>query len=326
VDGVAILSQLRSVLGLEERDLVQFGTEYYRIRGAVCSEAGEEGTLELTSQIMPRKKKGFFINDVKVPAAELVGRLPTVVFLPQDLELFRGPPLHRRRFLDDILLQVSPAYYNALMEYQKLLKQRNALLKRIAAGGAAERELDPWDRGLAEKGSLVTVSRLELMETFSLTLDEELRTLGEAWGEVRLHYGRSGTAREADALAEELEGLLGAAREKDILLQSTSVGPHRDDWDILVEGHSLAHVASRGQQRAAVLALLFLEASYMELRRGERPVIILDDILSELDDMHRQRVVEAFPRHQVLLTSTHLPPAVNDAVVWKVVDGGVKRQ
>lgn len=308
LDAVAVLSQGKSALRLEEDDLVRRGEEFYRVRGEVESDGGERQTLEMASQLLPRRKKACFHNDVKVPAADFVGRLPTVFFLPQDLDLFTGPPVERRRFLDDLLSQVSSAFYRALCTYQQLLKQRNALLKRIAAGNATTEELEPWDQELAEEGSIVTVARLELIETFSLTLAEELRALGEEWGEVRLEYRRAGKERDRQSLVPETLGLFRAARERDVLLQSTSVGPHRDDWGIVVDGLSLERFASRGQQRAAVVALLFLEASYLELKRGERPVILLDDVFSELDDLHRARVAAAFPRNQVFLTSTHLLP------------------
>ncbi|MFA6038899.1 MAG: DNA replication/repair protein RecF [Candidatus Peribacteraceae bacterium] len=326
LDAVAILSQGASALGLQEEDLVRRGREFYRVRGEVAGDNGEGAALEVTSQLEPRRKKACFRNDVKTAAADFVGLLPTVLFLPQDLDLFTGAPAERRRFLDNLLSQVSPAYYRALGKYQQLLKQRNTLLKRIANREAKERDLEPWDAQLAEEGSVVTLARLELIETFTLTLGEELRALGEAWEAVRLEYRRKGKERSREGLAREMVTLLEAARERDILLQSTSVGPHRDDWGILINGLAMERFASRGQQRAAVVALLFLEASYLELKRGERPVILLDDVFSELDDLHRERVAAAFPQNQVFLTSTHLPPSlVKGAVLWSIEEGTVRK-
>ncbi len=325
LDSISILSTHRSFLGLDEEDLVRHGQEYYRIRGTIRNDSGEDEILEITSQLLPRKKKACFSNDVKIASADMVGRLPTVVFLPQDLELFTGAPAERRRFLDDILSQVSPMYFRTLSEYQKLLKQRNMLLRQLADGKGRRADLEPWDRNLAEKGSKVTVARLELIEAFSLSLQEELRALGEKWSEVKIRYQRKGSERQQGALEAEMVSLLRDAAEKDIIIQSTTVGPHRDDWEIHADGYPLSTHASRGQQRAAVLALLFLESSYLELKRGEKPVILLDDVYSELDDLHQERVTAAFPEHQVLLTATHLPPRLEKATVWNVSDGTIRQ-
>ncbi len=326
LDAVAVLSQGESALGLEDQDVVRQGQGFYRVRGEAANDAGEKETLEVASQLQPRRKKAFFRNDVKIPAAEFVGLLPAVLFLPQDLDLFTGAPMRRRRFVDDVLSQVSTAYYRALGKYRQILKQRNTLLKRIANGEAKARELAPWNGQLAEEGSVITLARLELVETFTLTLGEEMRSLGEPWGEVTLRYERKGRERCRENLVLETLALLEEAQERDILLQSTSVGPHRDDWGIVVDGHPLERFASRGQQRAAVVALLFLEASYLELKRGERPVILLDDVFSELDDLHRERVASAFPSNQVFLTSTHLPPSLAEGtVMWAIEGGGIRR-
>ncbi|MFA6522855.1 MAG: DNA replication and repair protein RecF [Candidatus Peribacteraceae bacterium] len=323
IEAVSLLSFLASSMGADDEDLLRHGAEYYRVRGMIRSDAGEEETLEVVSQFAPRKQKAAFRNDVRLPAGKIVGHLPLIVFLPQDLSLFTGSPSERRRFLDQILSQVSPAYYRALSEYQRAVKQRNTLLRAIGDGRAKERDLVPWDQALAEKGSLLTLARLELLETFSLTLRDELRALGETYAEAQMVYERKGESRELKKLEAELLDLLGRSREKDLLLSQTCVGPHRDDWHVVVDGHDLARVASRGQQRTAVLALLFLESSYVELRRGEKAVILLDDVFSELDADHQERVLESFPGHQVLLTSTHAPRKLKSAVVWDVGEGRV---
>jgi DNA replication and repair protein RecF len=326
LDAICVLSQDQSCLGHAEQDLVRQGTMHYQVNAAVLSDATEAESLEVISQLSPRRSKVCFRNDVRIPVAQFVGRLPTVLFLPEDLSLFTGAPSERRRFLDQLLTQVSPDYFQTGSDFQKLLKQRNALLKRIASREASEAELDPWDAEVAEKGSALTVARLELIETFSLALGDELRALGESWKDVRLQYERTGREREVAALAIEMQTLLRHFRQRDILLQATTVGPHRDDWSILVDGMSLPAYASRGQQRAAVLSLLFLEASFLEVRRGEKPVILLDDIFSELDDAHQMRVMQAFPGHQVLLTSVHVPPVVGEAALWAVESGTVRKR
>ncbi len=323
LEAIGLLSLAKSFQGAEEQDLCQWGTDFYRVRAGFLEDTGEERTLEVVSQQSPRSQKVCFVNDVRTPVLQFVGRLPTVSFLPQDLSLFIGPPLMRRRFLDQLLCQVSPEYLQTLMEYQKILKQRNALLRKIAEGTSFPSELDVWDAGLSERGGRLTLDRLELTEMLQCTLREELSALGESWVSVHIVYERSGAERTQEGLQAELLQLLRQARERDTLLQATGAGPHRDDWRIEVEGRSLPTFASRGQQRTAVLALLFLQVSYLELRRGEKPVVLLDDVFSELDARHQAALLQSLGGHQVILTTTHLPQELYGAAIYDVGDGRV---
>ncbi|MDB4978664.1 MAG: replication and repair protein RecF [Candidatus Peribacteria bacterium] len=323
LEAISVLSLTKSALGIDEEHLMQWGSAHYRVKGLSRTDTGEDVMLETVSQLQPRKQKACFVNDVRVQASAVIGRLPIVLFLPQDLQLFSGPPAERRRFVDQLLSQVSSEYFQALSDYLKFVKQRNALLKSIAQGASVPADLDTWDEQLAERGSIVTLARLELMETFSLALVDELRTLGEHWTDVKIVYERSSDSHTRADIAADIRSALRSTRDRDILLQSTSVGPHRDDWYITAEGHPLATFASRGQQRVSVLALLFLQASFVELRRGERPLILLDDVFSELDDSHQEGVLNAFVDHQVFITGTHLPKNMEKAQVWNVTEGEV---
>jgi DNA replication and repair protein RecF len=256
----------------------------------------------------------------------IIGSIPTVTFLPQDLELFSGPPARRRALLNELLRQVSPEFVQSLTVYERTLKQRNMLLKRIGEGIGQEQDLVVWDEILAREGAFITLSHLELLNVLQCTLVEELSSLGESWGDVRLAYDRSGSALERRKMEEELLGALRHFRPRDLELRATTVGPHRHDWHMDVDGRSLPGFASRGQQRTAVVALLFLQVSYMELRRNEKPVVLLDDVFSELDDDHQSRLFESLAGHQVLLTATRLPSPMEGAVVWEVEGGAVHPQ
>lgn len=307
LEAIGMLSIAKSVLGVDDDTLRTWDTEFYRVRGVAVSDSGEEKTLEVVSQIAPRVQKACFLNDVRVSASQFVGSLPTVTFLPRDLDLFTGPPAERRRFLDQLLCQVSPPYLQALGTYQQALKQRNALLKKINFTGGPMEELGPWDRALAASGAVITSLRLELMKTFGLSLTAEAQSLGESWSEVRVAYERSGTAMTIPNIEREAMEIFAKNASKDVLLQSTTSGPHREDWTLLVDGHRIGETASRGQQRVGLLALLFLQASYLELRTGERPIILLDDVCSELDDRHQERLLQSFSGNQVFMTGVHIP-------------------
>jgi len=323
LEAISILSLLRSCLGTEEPDLARWGCDFYRIRGKVQSNSGEEKLLEVVSQQSPRVQKATFLNDVRMGIEAMVGRMPTVVFLPQELQLFTGSPSLRRRFVDRLLCQVSPEYLRSLAQYQKILKQRNTLLRSIAEGRARPEELDVWDIHLADCGVPLTLARLELIGTLQLTLPEEITALGESWEDVAIVYDRKGTQCEAGALKKEYLDTLLRNRKRDCILQSTSAGPHREDWHIEVGERDLQTFASRGQQRATLLALLLLQVSYLELRTGEKPIILFDDVFSELDSAHQEALLHSLSGYQVLLTTTHVPEGSFSAHYWTVEEGRV---
>ncbi len=303
-----------------------WGETFYRVRGEVEADGGDHLRLEIVNEQEPRRRKAAFRNDVRIPLTRLVGELPSVAFLPQDLLLFSGPPAERRRFLDQLLCQVSPEYLALFSDYQKVLQQRNALLRRIVRGEEKPDALALWDGALSKHGSAVTLARLELLETLNLTFQQELQSLGERWEEVTLRYRRRGEKRSQPAMEEELLMMLSQSRERDLLLQSTTTGPHREDWQVVVADRELPTFASRGQERTAVLALLFLEVSYVELRRDEKPIILLDDVFSELDDAHQEALLGNLEGHQVFLTATRHPPQLDGMQIWEVENGSIRPQ
>lgn len=321
LEAVSVLSTGHSFLAAEERDLMQWGRDYYRLRGRVRADNGEEKTVEVASQCVPSVRRACYVNDVRSPVGRLTGVLPSVAFLPQDLSLFTGSPARRRALLNDLLVQVSPAFAQSLSVYGKALKQRNALLQKIAEGTGRPQDLSVWDASIAQEGARITLAHLELLKVLQCTLREELVALGETWSAVHLSYERKGEAVTEEGIYEELLAALQHYRERDIIIGATTVGPHRHDWRMEADGRALQSFASRGQQRTAVLALLFLEISYLELARGEKPVVLLDDVFSELDPERQSRLLEVLGSHQVLLTATHLPPRIGGAMVWEVGTG-----
>ncbi len=325
LEALSILSLTRSCRGSDEGELVMWNQSFYRLKAGVVSDTDETKSVEVVSEQAPRKRKVLFVNDIKTTASDFVGLVPTVTFLPQDLLLFSGPPAERRRFLDQLLSQVSPEYLAALSQYQQVLQQRNALLKTLAQGGGDSSTLDVWDREVSRAGSAITLARLELIETLTLTFGEELGRLGEAWKSVVLRYDRKTTARQPDELEDELFGLLRASRDRDIQLQATLVGPHREDWQVNVDGRDVPTFASRGQERTAVLALLFLQVSYLQLKRNETPILLLDDACSELDDRHQHLLLSGFPGAQVFLTAVRLPDQARPTAVFEVKPGCVDK-
>lgn len=318
LEAVSVLSLGKSCRGRDDSEIVQWDRPFFRLIVEVESDAGERSRLEVVRELAPRRRAAAFHNDVQLPPAALVGTLPTVIFLPQELELFTGPPAGRRRFLDQLLSQADRAYVPAFAAYQQVLKQRSALLRQIADGRQQASALDPWDAEAAAKGAVLTAARLRLLSALDAPFARELRELGESWEGVSLRYERTSAGTSPGDIAEEMRTLLRERRERDIALLATTAGPHREDWQIHVGQRPLPSFASRGQERTAVVALLLLEVAYLRARRGERPVILFDDVFSELDDAHQQALLHRLTDCQVLMTAVRVPEEAEGATVWRM--------
>lgn len=306
LEAICVLALLHSPRKVEDQDLISWEQTYYRIVGKCERQGGEELTLEVVSQVSPRKQRAYFINGVRTPAMRYIGSLPLVTFTPDQLTLFTGSPALRRHLLDTLLSQVSSSYRTALHEYERAMRQRNSLLKMIQEGLEKSHSLDPWDEKLSLLGALLTIDRLQLFETLQMTILRELTALGEKPQSAEFRYLRRGETKKEAEIREELLENLRHFRERDCQMLATSVGPHRDDWCLQVNGHDIATSGSRGQQRAALLALLLLQASFLEMRTGEKPVLLLDDVFSEFDERHRRSVLSAFTGNQVIVTAVQL--------------------
>lgn len=306
LEAICVLALLHSPRKVEDADLITWEQTHYRIAGHCLRGGSEELTLEVVSQVHPRKQRACFVNGVRTPSMRYIGLLPLVTFTPGELTLFTGSPALRRHLLDTLLCQVSSSYRTALHEYERAMKQRNSLLRTIQEGLEKPHSLEPWDEKLSLLGALLTVDRLQLIETLQMTIGKELTALGEKPQSARFTYVRRGEGQKEAEIREELRETLRHFRERDCQMLATSVGPHRDDWVLHVNGHDIAVSGSRGQQRAALLALLLLQASFLEMRTGEKPVLLLDDVFSEFDERHRRSVLSTMTGNQVIITALEL--------------------
>lgn len=314
IEAITFLSQGRSCLRSDFTDVLRTGEDFFRLRADAVTDEGGTLTNECVFQTSPRRATAYFLGDVRTPLLKFIGAIPSVTFLPQDLDLFTGTPSGRRSFVDNLLSQLTPDFAPLRLEYERVLKQRNALLKRIAHGEASESDLDVWDEELAGHGTCIRKKRTLVLEKIAELLPAELKRLGEDRTDVSV-LQLSGSA--------DLRLALRDARQKDVLLQTTTVGPHRDDWVLRSDDRSIAQYFSRGQQRAALLGLLFVSAALFQSIRKEKPVILLDDVLSELDEHHQTALLGHLKDHQVLVTTTHPVPHRTGLRTWAVARGTV---
>ena len=238
---------------------------------------------------------------------DLVGILPMVLFSPEDLFLVKGAPALRRRYLDAELSQASPAYYGELLRYTRILKQRNAVLKDIRERLAAPDDLPPWDAQLARSAAYIVTRRIAAVAQLG-ALSARVQAVLAAGEELALAYEIAGAGAEDFAEDDMTEALhvwynkmLCEGRARDIARAATSVGPHLDDLVLRVGGMSLRSYGSQGQQRTGALALKLAELFYLQENIGEAPILLLDDVMSELD-ADRRRALLDFIRHEHIQT------------------------
>ena len=251
------------------------------------------GTRSIRIELCRGERKRVYLDDAQLSrSGELMGCLNVVMFSPEDLQLVKDGPQERRRFLDMELSQLKPAYYYALQQYNQALKQRNLLLKEE---NIAYDMIELWDEQLSKLGATIMQNAHTLHAKMSGT-KEILETV----------YQPTVPVQEFDDLRETLTEQLADRLERDIYRGFTSIGPHRDDLQLLLNGRDLRVYGSQGQQRTAALSLKLSEIDLVRRVRGERPVLLLDDVFSELDGERQARLLEVVSDCQTFVTCTHL--------------------
>ena len=317
LEGIQLLAIARSYRAIKERDLVRWEAAYpgnYAIVGGVIQRQDAEVEIRLGLEVGangelgdPSVRKRVRVNGVQKRVAEGVGILKAVLFSAEDLELVLGPPSGRRRYLDVLLAQADAPYRRALQSYQRVLGQRNALLRAIRDGRSREDELGIWDQRLSAEGAVLLRGRYRAVDRLKELLPESFAVLAGSRHAMGVRYvstvdsGRDGEMAPGEAMATALA----ASRTRDLAVGQTMVGPHRDDLRLILDAVEMSRHASRGQARLGALALRFAEATLLTERPAETPVVLLDDVLSELDTARRKRVLTATRAYaQCLVTVT----------------------
>lgn len=302
LESVFVLSLFRSPRTAKEKELVRFGSEHARVKAVVEKRFGA-GTIDL--QIDSAGKKKALVGGLPVKrAAELVGVLVTVFFSPDEMRLVKETPAERRRFLDIGLSQQQRAYFAALMRYNKALKQKNNFLKDSFGDLHADDMLAVWDSQLAEYGAVIVARRKKYIAVLGEEAAKIHLRLSDEKEKLELGYESAAEGETEEEIKNQLAAALEKSREKDKRLGFCTVGPHRDDIAISINGLDGRKFASQGQQRSVALAMKFAEAEIFKKEKGEYPVLLLDDVLSELDKSRQKKLVELTAGIQTILTCT----------------------
>lgn len=299
LEAIATLSTGKSFRAESDREMIAFDAQLARMKAQVVT-AGDVHTLELVltqgivqGSAAPLKK--YLVNGVSKRMVDFVGMLRCVRFWPQDLELVTDTPSCRRRYLDQVLVQVDRDYRRALSTYEQALRRRNKVLEAIREGMAHRKQLTFWDEALIEHGTRITAFRKGLVAALNAHPSGALHPDA---GVFRLVYDAS--VMSQPRLEQYADAEIAAA--------TTLVGPQRDDLIFLFQKQGkeleLARFGSRGEQRLGVLWLKMGESAFLDERSGEKSVLLLDDMFSELDEQHRSVIIQMAQDHQTIITTT----------------------
>lgn len=308
VEAVWLCSGCRSFRGTRDKDFIGFTKDAAKV-GMDFTDSVRSQRIEFEVRRGSVKDKLVTLNGVKLPLlSKLFGSFRCVVFTPEDLNLIKGSPDNRRSFADLSISQVKPSYISALNKYNMILSQRNAMLKSIGRDGSGEEFLDVWNEQLVKAGTYISVLRY----AFCITLDKYTKPLYSSITNgnenLDLYYQSTvfenfdGHLNNTEELEAEYAEKLKASAESDMRAGFTTVGVHRDDIGAYINGLSVRDFGSQGQARSTALTMKLAHAEILKAEQGEYPVMLLDDVLSELDEKRRRFILNNIEDMQVIIT------------------------
>jgi len=295
IEAIYVALQGSSFKGTDS-DLLRADTPWWRID--ITLDDGAKRTITYNPEKIQSKKQ-FIVDNVTTYRLPQKNKYPIVLFEPEDLRLLNGSPVRRRQFIDRFIGQLNPQYSVILHKYERALRQRNNLLKKQSVNAD---ELFVWDIAISEYGAYVIEQRIAFIEQINSKLNDSYNEIAGVKDIVSVHYSHTYIGDIKQKILNELH----SSGARDTLLGSTSVGPHRHDVIFMFNNSPALSSASRGEVRTIVLALKFLEVDIIEELVGVKPLILLDDVFSELDEIRQKALSDTIRAHQIIITSTHI--------------------
>lgn len=318
LEAIYVSATTKSHKGSKDKEIINFNRQEAHIRTYLLKEEEE---IRVDMHLRNNKSKGIAIDGQKIrKAADLMGLLNVVLFSPEDLSIIKNGPAERRRFADMELCQLDNFYLYNLNHYNKIINQRNKLLKDMYFNPELKETLNIWDTQLISFGSKIIEQRDEFARQICDIIYDIHKKLSGGTEELTVKY-------EPDVSVENFEKTLFANQEKDIRLKQTSTGPHRDDFSFIINGIDIRKYGSQGQQRTAALSLKLSEIELVKKISRDVPVLLLDDVLSELDSSRQNYLLNSIGDIQTIITCTGLDEFINNRFeinkIFRVANGNV---
>lgn len=300
IEAIYLFTGAKSFRGVRDKELIKFGCDFSKLKIDFTNKSRQQ-----TAEIAIKNKREATLNGVKKKSPVLLGEeLKAVIFSPVHLSMIKDGPGERRKFADSALCQIKSGYRNILKEYNKALAQRNSLLKDIAFNFSLSDMLYIWDKSFAKYGAKIIYQRQKYIEALIPYAKEIFNGLSNGREDIDLVL--TGAFDYKNLTLDEIENKMMIAlqnnRQADMIMKITTIGPHRDDIEILINGKSARKYGSQGQQRSCVLALKLAEASLLREKTQDEPVALLDDVMSELDEGRQDYILNHIKDWQVFIT------------------------
>jgi DNA replication and repair protein RecF len=318
LESIFVCGTTKSHKGSKDRELIKLGEEEAHIRMHLTKKNIKH---RIDMHLKKSRGKGIAIDGIPIKrTGELLGLLNVIFFSPEDLRIIKNGPSERRRFINMELCQLDGLYLHDLGEYNKALMQRNKLLKQIVYQPSLKDTLDIWDKNLTEYGKRIIKRRKEFVEEISGIVTEVNEKLTGNKEHICMLY-------EPDVTIDEFEGALQKSREKDLKMCATSVGPHRDDLCFMNGSIDIRKYGSQGQQRTCALSLKLAEIELVKATVGDSPILLLDDVLSELDRSRQNYLLDSIHDIQTIITCTGIEEFIDSRLtldkIFRITQGSI---
>ena len=320
LEAISYLSLTKSFYASSDATAVRFGSDMFDVEGEIVAGSGLRYAVHVRYGVS-QGEKVFSVNDSRPETlASVIGNFPVVILSPENNAITFGAPAARRRFVDLTLSQVSRVYLEDLLEYRRVLRQRNRLLSEARTSGAnVASALEPWTVSLVQYGSRIVKRRRDFVAEFKAYIERSYRMLvdvGEEPGLEYLGFSPLPEGATAEEIAATMQSALGERMGEEVRRGSTLVGPHRDELRLSLNGAVLQQYASQGQHKTFLVALKTAEFFYLQERKGEPPIFLLDDLFSELDEARSRRILDLVAGLGQTIITTTGERVLDEAAGW----------